>query len=154
MPIHLEEVDVMSKVEGLDSTLIVACNMCAGASFAMKENKPFIQLFSNFLTSPPLDRHITKLQFQLKEKEYTSLRFHIGSLKRGQHSKYLPYVFIEQGVAMLSSVVKSDRAININIQIMRAFIKLRELLFSNKKLAKKLNELEKKQDKRFIAIID
>ena len=82
MPIHLEELDVMSKVEGVDSTLIVACNMCAGASFAMKENKPFIQLFSNFLTSPPLDRHITKLQFQLNEKGVKTKWFRGGIIQK------------------------------------------------------------------------
>ncbi|MHC4733459.1 MAG: hypothetical protein ACYTDW_03230 [Planctomycetota bacterium] len=63
MPAHLEDRNIMSEVEGLNSALIVACNMCAGASFAMKENKPFIQFFSNFLTSPPLKRYIAKLLF-------------------------------------------------------------------------------------------
>jgi hypothetical protein len=82
MPIHLEELDVMYKVEGLDSALIVACNMCAGASIAMKENKPFIQFFSNFLTSPPLERHITKLQSQLKEKGVKTKWFKGGIIQK------------------------------------------------------------------------
>jgi len=58
------------------------------------------------------------------------------------HSKYLPYVFTEQGVAMLSSVLNSDRAIQVNIAIMRAFVKLREILSTHKELALKLQQLE------------
>jgi hypothetical protein len=61
---------------------------------------------------------------------------------------YLPYAFTEQGVAMLSSVLNSKRAIAVNIEIMRAFVKLRELLTSNKELARRLNELEARLDKR------
>jgi hypothetical protein len=60
------------------------------------------------------------------------------TLKRGQHSKYLPYVFTEQGVAVLSSVLKSKRAIQVNIQIMRAFTKLRRLLSTHEDLKKKM----------------
>jgi len=59
------------------------------------------------------------------QKEYQSLRSQNVTLKRGQHSKYLPFVFTEQGVAMLSSVLKSERAVHVNIEIMRAFIKMR-----------------------------
>ncbi|MHC4738044.1 MAG: hypothetical protein ACYS9Y_03975 [Planctomycetota bacterium] len=68
MPIHLDDLDITSEVEGLGSSLIVACNMCAGASLAMKENKPFFQLFGSLLKSPPLERHIRKLQSQLRQK--------------------------------------------------------------------------------------
>ncbi len=63
--------------------------------------------------------------------------------RRARTQKYLPYVFTEQGVAMLSSVLNSDRAIEVNIQIMRAFVKLREMIASNKELAKRLDELER-----------
>lgn len=66
------------------------------------------------------------------------------TLKRGQNIKYLPYVFTEQGVAMLSSVLRSRRAVHVNIAIMRTFVKLREMLATHKKLAIKLNELEKR----------
>jgi hypothetical protein len=66
---------------------------------------------------------------------------------RGEHRKYLPYAFTEQGVAMLSSVLKSDRAIAVNIEIMRAFVKLRELLVSNKELARRFDQLETRLDK-------
>ena len=67
---------------------------------------------------------------------------------RGQHRKYLPYAFTEQGVAMLSSVLNSDRAIAVNIEIMRAFVKLRELLVSNKELARRFAQLETRLDKK------
>ncbi|MEK9148659.1 MAG: ORF6N domain-containing protein, partial [Candidatus Desantisbacteria bacterium] len=70
-----------------------------------------------------------------------------GILKRGEHSKYLPYAFTEQGVAMLSSVLNSKRAILVNIQIMRAFTKLREILSTHKELAHKLAEHERKIEK-------
>jgi len=68
MPIHFNDLDITSEVEGLNSALFVACNMCAGASLAVKENKPFIQFFRSFLKSPPLERHIRRLQFQLSQK--------------------------------------------------------------------------------------
>ena len=72
---------------------------------------------------------IDDFMFQLSRDEYNELlRCQIGTLKRGQHSKYLPYAFTEHGVLMLSSVLNSERAIQVNIQIMRAFIKLRALL--------------------------
>ena len=67
--------------------------------------------------------------------------------KRGKHTKYLPYAFTEQGVAMLSSVLNSKRAIQVNIAIMRAFVKLRQILSTNKELAHKLKELEHKTEK-------
>jgi len=79
--------------------------------------------------------------FQLTKKEF--LRCQIGTSKQGGR-RYLPYVFTEQGVAMLSSVLNSERAIQVNILIMRAFTKLREILLTHKKLALKIEALEKK----------
>lgn len=70
-------------------------------------------------------------------------------LKRGQHRKYLPYAFTEQGVAMLSSVLRSLRAIEVNIAIMRTFVQLRRLMDSNKLLAEKIDSLEKRYDENF-----
>ena len=67
--------------------------------------------------------------------------------KRGQHPKYLLYAFTEQGVAMLSSVLRSSRAVQVNIVIMRAFVKLRQMLSAHKELAQKLSELEQKVEK-------
>ena len=82
--------------------------------------------------------------FQLSWKEIESLRSQFVTLKQGQNIKYLPYVFTEQGVAMLSSVLNSERAIQVNILIMRAFTKLREILLTHKDLAAKIEALEKK----------
>jgi len=85
--------------------------------------------------------------FELTKEEYQALRCHFGTLKRGEHSKYLPYAFTEQGVAMLSSVLNSERAILVNIATMRAFVKLREILSTHKELAQRLSELERKFEK-------
>jgi phage regulator Rha-like protein len=84
--------------------------------------------------------------FQLTADEHESLRFQSGTLKtgRGQHRKYLPYAFTEQGVAMLSSVLNSDRAIAVNIAIMRAFVRIREILSTHKDLAAKLEKIDRK----------
>jgi len=75
-------------------------------------------------------------------------------LGRGQHRKYLPYAFTEQGVAMLSSVLHSPRAVQVNIEIMRAFVRLRQMLQQNADLARKLAHLEKKYDAQFRAVFD
>lgn len=86
--------------------------------------------------------------FQLADKEYEALRFQVGISKRRRGGRqYLPYVFTEQGVAMLSTVLNSERAIQVNIQIMRAFVRLREILFTHKELAEKLSLLEQKVGK-------
>ena len=87
-------------------------------------------------------------------EEYESLSSHFGTLKRGEHAKYFPYAFTEQGVAMLSSVLNSDRAIEVNIQIMRAFVKLREMLSTHKDLARKLADMEKKYDTQFKVVFE
>jgi hypothetical protein len=84
--------------------------------------------------------------FQLTADEDASLRSQIVILKpgRGKHRKYLPYAFTEQGVAMLSSVLNSQRAIDVNIAIMRAFVRLRQILSTNKELAAKFEKMEQK----------
>ena len=97
--------------------------------------------------------------FQLTDEEFDSLRSQIVILKtgRGQHRKYLPKVFTEQGVAMLSGVLKSPRAVRVNIEIMRAFVRLRRVLAHNKELAEKLIELENKvaiHDESIRAVFD
>ena len=87
-----------------------------------------------------IDRFPDDFMFQLSQEEAESLRFQIGMSKvsgRGGR-RYLPYAFTEQGVAMLSSVLNSKRAVQVNIAIMRAFVKLRELLATHKDLAQKL----------------
>lgn len=94
------------------------------------------------------ERFPEDFMFQLTWEETKSLRSQIVILnnmaQRGSHIKYLPYAFTEQGVAMLSSVLNSKRAIQVNIAIMRAFVKLRQILSAHKELAQKLSELERR----------
>ena len=90
--------------------------------------------------------------FQLTWKEAKSLRSQFATLKRGKHRKYCTYVFTEQGVAMLSGVLNSERAIQVNIAIMRTFVKLRMILFTHKELAHKLSDLEKRIEKHDLEI--
>ena len=92
--------------------------------------------------------------FQLVKEEYDSLRSQFVTLKRGQHRKYLPFVFTEQGVAMLSSVLNSERAIQVNIEIMRTFTKLREMILTHKELQKKIESMESKYDYQFKIVFD
>ncbi len=101
-----------------------------------------------------LDRFPPDFMFQLKQEEHESLRFQFGILKKGQHSKYLPYAFTEQGVAMLSSVLRSKRAVHVNIEIMRAFVRLRQFLSAHKELEQKLEEMEMKYDEQFQVVFE
>jgi len=92
--------------------------------------------------------------FQLDIQEVRDSRSQIVTLKRGQNIKYRPYAFTEHGILMLSSVLNSERAVQVNIEIMRAFVRLRQILASHKDLAKKLEELEKKYDAQFKVVFD
>jgi len=89
--------------------------------------------------------------FRLSDKEYSLLKSH--SEGRGGR-RYPPYVFTEQGVAMLSSVLNSQRAIMVNIEIMRAFVRLRQMMATHEDLTRKLDALEKKYDMQFSAVFD
>jgi hypothetical protein len=103
-----------------------------------------------------IDRFPQDFMFQLTKQEADSLRFQIGMSKtegRGGR-RYLPYVFTEHGVAMLSTVLNSERAVKVNIEIMRAFVRLRQMLASNAELARKLDALEKKYDTQFKVVFD
>ncbi len=98
--------------------------------------------------------------FQLTQDEFESLRFQIETLEksdnplrlqnetlkkgRGQHSKYLPYAFTEQGVAMLSGIINSDKAINMNIAIMRAFVEIRRIALRQNDLKEQLKEIKQR----------
>jgi len=93
--------------------------------------------------------------FQLTTEEAENLRFQIGTSKRQRGGRrYLPYAFTEQGVAMLSGVLNSPTAVKVNIEIMRAFVRLRRLLVAHSELAKKLAEMEKKYDDQFKVVFD
>jgi hypothetical protein len=94
--------------------------------------------------------------FQLTREEAEALRLQIATsrsrsqiatLKRGQNIKYLPFVFTEHGVAMLSAVLKSDRAVQMSVLIVRAFVRMRELIASHKDLASRIEKLESNQDR-------
>ena len=110
------------------------------------------------------DRFPADFMFQLSREEFGSLRSQIGSSNlRSQIAIsssdwggrcHPPYAFTEQGVAMLSSVLRSKRAVQVNIEIMRAFVRLRQMLASNAQLARKLAELEKKYDAQFEVVFD
>lgn len=92
--------------------------------------------------------------FKLRRKEITGLRSQFVTLKEKNSPRYLPYAFTEQGVAMLSSVLNSDRAIQVNIEIMRTFTKLRLMLSEHKDLLRKIENMEAKYDKKFKIIFD
>ena len=89
----------------------------------------------------------------LNEKEFEILRYHFGTSSRGGR-RYFPYVFTEQGVAILSSVLNSKRAILVNIQIMRTFTQLRKMLATHRELREKIETMEKKYDKRFRIVFE
>jgi phage regulator Rha-like protein len=99
------------------------------------------------------ERFPNDFMYRLTEKEFTRLRSQSVTSKKGGR-RYPPYAFTEQGIAMLSSVLRSERAIKVNIAIMRAFVKLRELLLSNKELNLKLVEIEDKYDKQFRIVFE
>ena len=100
-----------------------------------------------------IDRFPEDFMFQLDKKEFNNLIFHFGISSWGGTRK-LPHAFTENGVAMLSSVLNSKRAIMVNIQIMRTFTKVREMLITHKDLTKRLDELEKKYDAQFRSVFD
>jgi len=99
------------------------------------------------------ERFPEDFMFQLSSKETRNLRSQIVTSRWGGR-RYLPYAFTEQGVAMLSSVLKSKRAIQVNIAIMRTFVRLRQILATHKELARKLEELEQKYDAQFKEVFE
>jgi hypothetical protein len=103
-----------------------------------------------------IDRFPPDFMIQITRQEYNSLRSQFVTLEtgRGKYAKYLPYAFTEQGVSMLSSVLNSPKAIQINIQIIRAFVFIRQYALSHRDLTVKLKELENKYDKQFKDVYD
>jgi len=101
------------------------------------------------------ERFPEDFMFQLTGDEAAGLRFHFETSKSGRGGRrYRPYAFTEQGVAMLSSVLRSLRAVQVNIAIMRTFVRLREMLLSHADLARKLAALENKYDAQFKVVFD
>ncbi len=100
-----------------------------------------------------IDRFPPDFMFQLTREEFSDLIFHFG-ISRWGGTRKLPYAFTELGVAMLSSVLNSKRAIHVNIQIMRAFVAIREALASHKDLSRKFEEMAKKYDQQFKVVFE
>ncbi|MHB1646972.1 MAG: ORF6N domain-containing protein [bacterium] len=96
-----------------------------------------------------MERFPEDFMFQLSRNEFDDLKSQIVTSSWGGLRRATPYAFTEQGIAMLSSVLNSKRAIKVNIQIIRSFVKLREIVSSHKDLARKLEDLEKKYDSPF-----
>jgi hypothetical protein len=100
------------------------------------------------------DRFPEDFMFQLSDGEWKKLKCQIGISSWGGIRRALPYAFTEEGVAMLSSVLNSPRAVRVNIEIMRAFVRLRGMMLSNADLALKIDELEKKYDRQFAFVFE
>ena len=100
-----------------------------------------------------IERFPDDFMFQLIKEEFGNLRCQNGTSSWGGQ-RYLPYAFTENGVAMLSSILNSKRAIQVNIQIMRTFTKIREMLATHKELRQKIGEIEKKYDHQFKIVFD
>jgi len=100
-----------------------------------------------------IERFPDDFMFQLTKDEFAILRSQFVTSSRGGR-RYPPYAFTEQGVAMLSSVLRSKRAISVNIEIMRIFVKLREMVATHKELVQKFSELEEKYDSQFKVVFD
>jgi len=101
-----------------------------------------------------IERFPEDFMFQLSKEALNLLRCQFGTSKGRGGRRYLPYAFTEQGVAMLSSVLNSKRAINVNIEIMRVFVRLRQILASHTDLARKFETMEKKYDEEFKKVWD
>lgn len=101
-----------------------------------------------------IDRFPSDFMFQLNKAEFEGLMFQNGISKGRGGKRKLPYAFTEQGVAMLSSVLKSQRAVAVNIQIVRTFVELRKMLMTSEVLRKKIETMERKYDKQFKAVFD
>jgi len=101
-----------------------------------------------------LARFPEDFMFQLNEQEIDVMVSQNAIPSRKHLGGYKPYVFTEQGVAMLATVLNSERAIQVNIEIMRTFVKLRELMATHKDLARKLDDMEKKYDAQFKLVFD
>jgi hypothetical protein len=101
-----------------------------------------------------IDRFPLDFMFQVTDTEFTDLRSQIGTSSSWGGRRYAPYAFTEQGVAMLSSVLRSKRAVRVNVEIMRAFVRLRQILASHTDLARKLDAQGRKYDRQFKVVFD
>ena len=118
----------------------------------------YVQLFQCLRSEGALQSRLglaeTGLGFQLSQEEFANLRSQIVTSSYWGGRRYPPYAFTEQGVAMLSSVLRSQRAIHVNIEIMRAFIRLRQMIATHVELARKLDALGEKHDAQFKQVFE
>jgi len=119
------------------------------ASLYGVETKVLVQAVKRNISRFPDD-----FMFRLTKEEFDVLRSQTVTSRSWGGRRYPPYVFTEQGVAMLSSVLRSQRAVQVNIQIMRTFVKLRRMLATHEQLARKLAELESKYDQQFKVVFE
>lgn len=101
-----------------------------------------------------IDRFPPSFMFELTAEEYASLRSQFATLKRGRHSKYPPFVFTEHGILMLSSVLNSELAIKMSVQIIETFIQLRKLANNYEEIMKKINQMESQNNEQFSEIYE
>jgi len=151
---HMEEEDPLVPVEHIERAirLIRGEKVILDADLAALygvETRVLVQAVKRNLERFPPD-----FMFQLTGEEFTVLRSQTVTSRGWGGRRYPPYAFTEQGVAMLSSVLRSPRAIGVNIEIMRAFVRMRRLLASHAKLEKKLLELEEKYDGQFAVVFE
>jgi hypothetical protein len=100
------------------------------------------------------ERFPEPFMFRMTDAEWSSLRSHFATLKRGEHRKYLPFVFTEHGAIMAATVLNSPQAIKMSIAVVTAFVNLRRMALTVEGLARKINALENKYDKQFKVVFD
>lgn len=104
-----------------------------------------------------IERFPNDFMFELTEDEYRNLKAQTVVLGRGAHSKYLPFAFTEHGVLMLSSVLNSERAIQVNIRVMRIYVKIREMMMLHKDILQRIEDIEERltnQDNQFMVVFE
>ena len=159
----MEENKSLIPVERIERSIL----LIRGQNVMLDRDLAFLYRVPTKVLNQAVKRHIDRFpgdfMFQLTMEEAKfwwdqvsadHLRSQIVTLKRGQHIKYRPYAFTEHGILMLSSVLNSERAIQVNIEIMRTFVLLRRMLASHAELSRKLNALEKKYDAQFKVVFD
>ena len=149
----MAEKKIIASVEQIESRIFVIRGQKVMLSMHLAElyeaePRALVQAFKRNIERFPAD-----FMFQLDPEEFANLKSQIVISSWGG-IRAAPYAFTEQGVSMLSSVLRSDRAIQVNIEIMRAFVRLRQILASNAELSRKLATLEKKYDIQFKAVFD
>lgn len=142
--------------------LVASVEQIEAKMFLIRGQKVMLSLAESYEVEPRLlvqavkrniERFPEDFMFQLGREEFANLKSQIGISSWGG-VRTAPYAFTEQGVSMLSSVLRSARAIQVNIEIMRAFVRLRQMLASNAELSQKLSALEKKYDIQLKAVFE